>query len=288
MSKISIRFYNDREVRAVWDEENSKWWFSAVDIVAAITDSPNPRKYWSVMKTRMKKAENELTTKCSQLKLTAADGKKYATDCFIQDDITELVKAIPSKRSTDFLDWFTYSDNTIDGQSRKKAYSLFESGMLNSLEPGSIKCLQQIHAYLFGGLYDFAGQIRTVNIAKGGFQFAMAQYLPQTLATIEQMSETTFEEIADKYVEMNIAHPFREGNGRCTRIWLDLILKKQLQKCVDWSRINKNDYLNAMQKSVVDSSDIKRLLESALTDKINDRETFMKGIDYSYYYEQAE
>ena len=288
MSKISIRFYNDREVRAVWDEEKSKWWFSAVDIVAAITDSPNPRKYWSVLKTRLKKDNNELTTKCSQLKLTAADGKKYATDCFIQDDITELVKAIPSKRSSDFLDWFTYSDNTIDGQSRKKAYSLFESGMLNSLEPGSIKCLQQIHAYLFGGLYDFAGQIRTVNIAKGGFQFAMAQFLPQTLATIEQMPETTFEEVADKYVEMNIAHPFREGNGRATRIWLDLILKKQLQKCVDWSKIDKNDYLNAMQKSVADSSEIKRLLESALTDKINDRETFMKGIDYSYYYEQEE
>ena len=288
MTKISIRFYNDREVRAIWDEEKSKWWFSAVDIVAAITDSPNPRKYWSVLKTRLKKENNELTTKCSQLKLTAADGKKYATDCFIQDDITELVKAIPSKRSTDFLDWFTYSDNTIDGQSRKKAYSLFESGMLNSLEPGSIKCLQQIHAYLFGGLYEFAGQIRTVNIAKGGFQFAMVQYLPQTLANIEKMSETTFEEIADKYVEMNIAHPFREGNGRSTRIWLDMILKKQLQKCVDWSRINKNDYLNAMQKSVVDSSDIKRLLKSALTDKISDRETFMKGIDYSYYYEQAE
>ena len=288
MSKISIRFYNDSEVRAVWDEEKSKWWFSAVDIVAAITDSPNPRKYWSVLKTRLKKDNNELTTKCSQLKLTAADGKKYATDCFIQDDITELVKAIPSKRSSDFLDWFTYSDNTIDGQSRKKAYSLFESGMLNSLEPGSIKCLQQIHAYLFGGLYDFAGQIRTVNIAKGGFQFAMAQFLLQTLATIEQMPETNFEEIADKYIEMNIAHPFREGNGRATRIWLDLIFKKQLQKCVDWSKIDKNDYLNAMRKSVTDSSDIKQLLQFALTDKINDRETFMKGIDYSYYYEQEE
>ena len=288
MTKISIRFYNDREVRAIWDEEKSKWWFSAVDIVAAITDSPNPRKYWSVLKTRLKKAGDKLTTTCSQLKLTAADGKKYATDCYIQDDIIALVKAIPSKKGTDFLDWFTYNDNTIDGQSRKKAYLLFESGILNNLEPGSIKCLQQIHAYLFGGLYDFAGQIRTVNIAKGGFQFAMAQFLPQTLATIEQMPETTFEEVADKYVEMNIAHPFREGNGRATRIWLDLILKKQLQKCVDWSKIDKNDYLNAMQKSVADSSDIRRLLQSALTDKINDRETFMKGIDYSYYYEQEE
>ena len=288
MTKISIRFYNDREVRAVWDEEKSKWWFSAVDIVAAITESPRPRVYWGTVKSRLKNKDFQLYSKCIQLKLTATDGKKYATDCFIQDDIIALVKAIPSKKGADFLDWFTYNDNTIDGQSRKKAYSLFESGILNNLEAGSIKCLQQIHAYLFGGLYDFAGQIRTVNIAKGGFQFAMAQYLPQTLANIEQMPETTFEEIADKYVEMNIAHPFREGNGRATRIWLDLILKKQLQKCVDWSKIDKNDYLNAMQKSVADSSDIKRLLQSALTDKINDRETFMKGIDYSYYYEQEE
>ena len=288
MTKISIRFYNDREVRAIWDEEKSKWWFSAVDIVAAITESPRPRVYWGTVKSRLKTKDSQLYSKCIQLKLTATDGKKYATDCFMQDDIMDLVKAIPSKRSADFLDWFTYSDNTIDGQSLKKAYSLYESGLLNTMEPGSVKCLQQIHAYLFGGLYDFAGQIRTVNIAKGGFQFAMAQYLPQTLANIEQMPETTFEEIADKYVEMNIAHPFREGNGRSTRIWLDLILKKQLQKCVDWSRINKNDYLNAMQKSVVNSSEIKQLLESALTDKINDRETFMKGIDYSYYYEQEE
>ena len=177
------------------------------------------------------------------------------------------------------------SDETIDGKSKSKAYALFESSLIDNIEVGTVKGLQQIHAYLFGGLYDFAGQIRTVNIAKGGFQFAMAQFLPQTLATIEQMPETTFEEIADKYVEMNIAHPFREGNGRATRIWLGLILKKQLQKCVDWSKIDKNDYLNTMQKSVVNSSEIKLLLQSALTNKINDRETFMKGIDYSYYYE---
>ena len=288
MSKISIRFYNDREVRTIWDEEKSKWWYSVVDIVAAITESPRPRVYWGTVKSRLKTKNSQLYSKCIQLKLTAADGKKYATDCFMQDDIMDLVKAIPSKRSADFLDWFIYSDNTIDGKSLKKAYSLYESGLLNTMEPGSVKCLQQIHAYLFGGLYDFAGQIRTVNIAKGGFQFAMAQFLPQTLATIEQMPETTFEEIADKYVEMNIAHPFREGNGRATRIWLDLILKKQLQKCVDWSKIDKNDYLNAMQKSVVNSSEIKQLLQSALTNKINDRETFMKGIDYSYYYEQEE
>ena len=286
MTKISIRFYNDHEVRALWDEDNSKWWFSAVDIISAITESPNPRKYWSVMKTRLKKSNSELTTNCSQLKLTAADGKKYATDCFIQDDIITLVKAIPSKKGNDFLDRFLYSDNTIDGQSRKKAYTLFESGLLGTLEPGSIKCLQQIHAYLFGGLYEFAGQIRSKNISKGGFTFANALHFPTILRSIENMPETTFDEIVDKYVEMNVAHPFMEGNGRSTRMWLDLMFRRSMKKCVDWSKIDKNDYLNAMQKSVVDSSEIKRLLQSALTDKIHDRETFMKGIDYSYYYEQ--
>ena len=149
-----------------------------------------------------------------------------------------------------------------------------------------IKMLQQIHAYLFGGLYDFAGQIRQVNISKGGFTFAPAAFLHQTLENIEQMPEGSFDEIADKYVEMNVAHPFREGNGRTTRIWLDLILKKRLGMCVDWSRIDKYDYLAAMERSVADNTEIKRLLRNALTDKVNDREMFMKGIDYSYYYEE--
>ena len=284
--KTSIRFYNDREVRAVWDEENAKWWFSVVDIVAAITESPNPRKYWSVLKTRLKKAANELTTKCSQLKLTAADGKKYATDCFSQDDVKEVVKLIPSKKTKEFLDWFTYSDNTIDGQSRKKAYEFMESHLVEDKDVGTTKALQQIHAYLFGGLYDFAGKIRTKTISKGGFTFCLAQYLPQALQNIDKMPETTFDEIVDKYVEMNMAHPFMEGNGRSTRIWLDLIFKKQLQKCVDWSKISKNDYLRAMEQSAADSTAIRQLLAGALTDKIDDREIFMKGIDYSYYYEQ--
>ncbi len=284
--KTSIRFYNDCEVRAVWDEENAKWWFSVVDIVAAITESPNPRKYWSVLKTRLKKSANELTTKCSQLKLTAADGKKYATDCFSQDDVKEVVKLIPSKKTKEFLDWFTYSDNTIDGQSRKKAYEFMESHLVDDQDVGTTKALQQIHAYLFGGLYDFAGKIRTKTISKGGFTFCLAQYLPQALQNIDKMPETTFDEIVDKYVEMNVAHPFMEGNGRSTRIWLDLIFKKQLQKCVDWSKISKTDYLWAMEQSAADSTAIRQLLAGALTDKIDDREIFMKGIDYSYYYEQ--
>ncbi len=170
MSKISIRFFNNREVRAVWDDENSKWWFSAVDIVAILSESTDARNYWYVLKNRLKKAENQLLTNCKGFKMLAPD----------------------------------------------------------------------------------------------------------------------FDEIVDKYVEMNVAHPFMEGNGRSTRIWLDLMLKRSLKKCVDWSQINKNAYLSAMQKSVADSGDLKALLQKALTTKINDREMFMKGIDYSYYYEEPD
>ena len=288
MSKLSFRFYKDYQVRAIWDEDNSKWWYSVVDIVAAITESPNPRKYWSVLKTRLKKAGNELTTRCSQLKMVSADGKKYATDCFPQEDITAVVRTIPSKRTADFLDWFTYSDNSIDGQSRKKAYSLFESGILESMKPGTVKCLQQIHAYLFGGLYDFAGQIRTKTIWKDGTLFCRAEYLLQNLKLIEAMPQNNFEEIVNKYVEMNVAHPFMEGNGRSTRIWLDQIFKERMKMCVDWSKIDKKEYLSAMRKSTTDATAIKALLQGALTDKIDDREIFMKGIDYSYYYEQED
>jgi cell filamentation protein len=286
MNKISIRFFDDREVRAIWDEENNKWWFSVVDIVSAITDSPRPRVYWGTLKSRLKTQGSELYSKCIQLKLLSADGKKYATDCFSQDNVIELVKVIPGKKAMKFLDWFTYSDNSIDGQSKKKAYTFLESNLVAGKDVGTTKALQQIHAYIFGGLYDFAGQIRQKNIAKGGFQFAVAHFLGSTLKQIEQMPENTFEEIVDKYVEMNIAHPFMEGNGRSTRIWLDLMLKKRLKKCVDWSKIGKNDYLNAMIKSSVNSATLKNLLKNALTDEIDSREMFMKGIDYSYYYEE--
>ncbi|MCF0217265.1 MAG: Fic family protein [Fibrobacteraceae bacterium] len=289
MSKVSIRFFNDREVRAIWDDENSKWWFSVLDIVGVLNDQDDyskNRNYWKYLKTKLKNEGNQLVSDTNQLKLTAPDGKKRLTDVLDNNGVLQLAQNFPSNRANRFVQWFTNSDETIDGKSKSKAYALFESNFIDNIEVGTIKGLQQIHAYLFGGLYDFAGQIRSVNIAKGDFQFAMAQFLPQALATIEQMPESNFEQIVEKYVEMNVAHPFREGNGRSTRIWLDLILKKRLQKCVDWSMVNKKEYLLAMQKSVMDANPIKLLLENALTDKINDRETFMKGIDYSYYYEQ--
>ena len=286
--KITIRFYKDSKVRAAWNEEQNKWFFSIVDIVAAITESPRPRVYWGTVKNRQKAQYGELYSKCIQLKLLSADGKRYATDCFAQEDIIEVVKTLPAKNTTAFLDWFTFSDNSIDGQSRKKAYTFWEGNIINEDEIGSVKALQKIHAYIFGGLYDCAGQIRTKTIWKDGTLFCRAEYLQHNLEQIELMPESTFDEIVDKYVEMNIAHPFMEGNGRSTRIWLDLIFKKNLKQCVDWSRIDKKAYLTAMHASTTDTKYIKALLKQALTDQINDREIFMKGIDYSYYYEQEE
>lgn len=286
--KVSIRFFNNREVRAVWDDENNKWWFSVVDIIAVLNeqdDHSKNRNYWKYLKNKLSKDNPELVSATNQLKLTAPDGKRRATDCLDSRGVVELAKNFPNQKAPAFLDWFLYSDNTIDGQSKKKAYALFESGLLACLEPGSVKSLQQIHAYLFGGLYDFAGQIRNKNISKGGFTFANALYFDSILPNIERMPETTFDEIINKYVEMNVAHPFMEGNGRSTRIWLDLMLKHSLKKCIDWSRVDKNAYLNAMRESVTDNTKLKALLEPALTTKINDREMFMKGIDYSYYYE---
>lgn len=283
--KISFRFFGDREVRAVWDNNGKQWLFCAADIIAAVCESANPRKYRSVLKTRLKRTHSELTAKCSQLKIMSSDGKRYLTDCLPQKDILQLLEAILGRNAIAFIKWFTYSEDTIDGKSRTKAHALFESGLLASMNPGTTQCLQQIHAYLFAGLYDFAGQIRSVNLSKGGFAFANVMFLEATLEQIEKMPQETFDEIVSKYVEMNVAHPFREGNGRSMRIWLDLILKTKLQRCVDWSRIDKNAYLSAMAQSPTDSSKIRTLLRMALTDKIDDRETFIKGIDYSYYYE---
>ena len=289
--KISIRFFEDLEVRAIWDDEHAKWWFSVLDIVGVLNrqdDYTKNRNYWKYLKTKLKREQNELVSATNQLKILAADGKRYNTDVLDSEGVIRLAKEFPNTRAGKFLDWFTYSDTSIDGQSKKKAYTLFESGVIDSIEEGTFRGLQQIHAYIFGGLYDFAGKIRTVNIAKGGFQFAMVNYLPATLETIERMPENTFDEIVDKYVEMNVAHPFREGNGRSTRIWLDLMLKKHLGQCIDWSSVNKKAYLEAMTASVADSMAIRDLLRPALTDQINDREMFMKGIDYSYYYEEED
>lgn len=281
MIKTSIRFFEDIPVRAVWEDETSKWWFCAVDIAEALTKSKNPRIYWATMKRR----NPQLIAICKQLKLKASDGKSYLTDVVDENGVTLITALIPAKNKETFSKWVKGIGSTVDEKSKRKAYELFESGLIDQIEVGTTKGLQQIHGYIFGGLFDFAGKIRSCNIAKGGFAFAPSMYLKENLALIDKMPEDTIENIVKKYVEMNVAHPFMEGNGRSTRIWLDLILKKNLCKCVDWSKIDKRTYLSAMQKSPVDPSDIFALINGALTDEINDRELFMKGIDYSYYYE---
>lgn len=288
--KISIRFFDDREVRALWDEENAKWWFSVLDIVAVLTDQDDytkTRNYWKYLKAKLKKEKSEVVSATTHLKILAPDGKKHLSDMLDYDGIIALGKQFPSKKANRFIEWFTFSDESIDGKSKTKAYALYDSSLTESIEVGTSSGLQQIHAYLFGGLYDFAGQIRQKNISKGGFQFAVSRFLDSTLKQIEEMPETNFDEIIDKYVEMNVAHPFMEGNGRSTRIWLDLILKKRLKYCIDWSKIGKTEYMNAMIDSAIDSSSLKTLLKNALTNEINSREMFMKGIDYSYYYEES-
>lgn len=174
---------------------------------------------------------------------------------------------------------------TEEKVSKKKAVLLFESGYLNTLKAGTIESLIKIHKFLFDEVYDFAGKVREVDISKGSFRFASAMYLHAALESIEKMPQLTYDEIIEKYVEMNVAHPFREGNGRSMRIWLDLILSREIQKVVDWSKVDKEDYLLAMERSPIKDIEIKHLLKTALTDKVNDREVYMKGIDYSYYYE---
>ena len=279
--KVSIRFFDNAPVRSVWDDETAKWWMCAADVAGALTDPKNPRVYWATVKRR----NPQLFANCKQLKLPARDGKRYQTDVIDEKTLNALIAVIRSGKKDVFRQWLSALGDSVDEKSKQKAYALFESGAILDVEAGTIRGLKQIHAYLFGGLYDFAGQIRTQNISKGGFMFANAQFLPAILQKIEEMPEGTLQEIVDKYVEMNIAHPFMEGNGRSTRIWVDLILKKNLACCVDWSRIDKQDYLRAMERNPVDAGPILNLIQGALTDQIYDREVFMKGIDYSYYYE---
>ena len=282
MIKHSIRYFNNKPVRAVWDNENSMWWYSAVDFIAILIEPNSPRRYWNNVKVR----NPELSPFCGQLKLYADDGKKYLSDVINEEGVRLVLTIIPSKYKKAIQDWIKGLLDPIDEQSKKKAYGFYKTELLEEDEIGKTVALQKIHAYLFEGLYPFAGKIRTKTISKGGFTFANGDFLPQVLKDIDKMPDNTFDEIVDKYIEMNIAHPFMEGNGRATRIWLDLLLKDRLQKCIDWSKIDKDDYLSAMKESPVNSKPIFDLLNSALTEDINNRDIFMKGIDYSYYYEE--
>ena len=284
IAKTSIRFFNKKPVRARWDDESLAWWYSASDLVNALVDTKDARRYWNNFKRR----HIQLSSFCRQLKLTASDGKVYSVDCLDQEGINALLMMLPSKVKVQFACWINGLMDPVDEQSKKKAYELYENSILDDSEVGTIKGLQQIHAFIFAGLYDFAGKVRNKNISKGGFMFANYMHFDDIFAQIEKMPMDNIEQIVEKYIELNIAHPFMEGNGRATRIWLDQLLKNKLGKCVDWQRIDKKDYLAAMEKSPVDARPIMDLIKNATTDDIGDREIFMKGIDYSYYYETIE
>ena len=284
MIKHSIRYFNNKPVRAVWDNDNSLWWYSAVDFIEILVEPNSSRRYWNNVKVR----NPELSPFCGQLKLYADDGKKYLSDVINEEGVRLLLTIIPSKYKKAIQDWIKGLLDPIDEQSKKKAYDLYNTELIEKDEIGKTIALQKIHAYLFEGLYPFAGKIRTKTISKGGFVFANGDFLPQVLRDIDKMPDSTFSEIVNKYIEMNIAHPFMEGNGRATRIWLDLLLKERIAKCIDWSKIEKKDYLEAMVASPVDPNPIFKLLNNALTDDINIRELFLKGIDYSYYYEEGD
>jgi cell filamentation protein len=284
MIKHSIRYFNNKKVRAVWDNDKSIWWYSAIDLINVLVEPKSPRRYWNNIKVR----NPELSPFCGKQKLYASDGKKYNSDVIGEDGIKLLITIIPSKYKKEIQNWIKGFLDPIDEQSKNKAYDLFKTNLIEKEEVGKTISLQKIHAYLFEGLYSFAGQIRTKTISKGGFTFANSDFLPQVLKDIDNMPDTSFKEIVDKYIEMNVAHPFMEGNGRATRIWLDFLLKERINKCIDWSMIEKKVYLSAMEVSPIDSKPIFELLGKTLTDDINNREIFLKGIDYSYYYEEDE
>ena len=284
MIKHSIRYFNNKPVRAIWDNEKSSWWYSATDFIDILVEPNSPRRYWNNVKVR----NPELSPFCGQLKMYADDGKKYLSDVIDENGVRMLLSIIPSKYKKQIQDWISGMLDPIDEQSKKKAYDLYKTNLIEDEEIGKTVSLKKIHAYLFEGLYPFAGQIRTKTISKGGFVFANGDFLPQVLKDIDKMPDSTFPEIVDKYIEMNIAHPFMEGNGRSTRIWLDLLLKDRLKKCIDWSKIEKDDYLSAMKDSPFTPKPIFELLNNALIDDIDSREIFMNGIDYSYYYEEED
>lgn len=281
--KTSIRYFNGKIVRAVWDNASSSFLYSATDLIVAFTNSKQPRTYWSTFKQR----HPEIKNYCKKKKITANDGKEYESDVINYDGINILILSIKHPNKQFLKNWIDGKGDPIDEQSKQKAYELWDSGIIENLKPGTIESLKQIHAYIFEGLYKFAGQIRDKNISKGGFMFANCAFLNETLKQIEKMPSDNIDQIIDKYVEMNIAHPFLEGNGRATRIWLDVLLKNKINMCVDWSKIEKVDYLSAMEESPNDSSKIMELLKKALTNEIHNREVYLKGVDYSYYYEEV-
>lgn len=277
-----IRYYNETPIRCRWDKSKNEWSYAVMDVIESLVKPAYPRKYWNTFKHR----RPELLKKTKSIKLTSSDDKKYATDVMNYGTLECLLGYLKYNKKEEFLNWAKSLANPLDEESRIKAYSLIDNDLLNEAEVGTFAGLQKIHSYLFEGLYPYAGKIREKNISKSGFKFVTYGKLADELKKIDEMPETSLDEIIDKYVQMNIAHPFEDGNGVATRIWLNQIFRKNLNKVIDWSRINKEDYLKAMEASPTDSSEINNLFFFALVYETESKEVFLRGIDFSYSFEE--
>lgn len=277
-----VKILNGKTVRIVWSEPASTFLYSATDLVLAFANSKNPRIYWNAIKRR----HPEIRKYCSQAKLLAADEKQYKSDVLTCDGINELVLILKHPNRRYLIDWIRGSNEPVNEQAKKRAYDLFGTNILKTDEIGTFIGLRKIHAYLFDGLYKNVGRVRTKNVVKNGVEYANYTFLKQILTHIDSMSSNTFDEIVEKYVEMNIAYPFLDGCEQSMRIWLDQMLKNKLEKCINWAKVKREDYLEAMKESPYNDSQIKKVLKRAISIKILDKNVYQTGLDSSFFYEK--
>lgn len=283
MSSITpIKILNGKKVRIVWSESSSTFLYSATDLVLAFTSSKNPRIYWNAIKRR----HPEIKRYCFLAKLRAADNKLYNSDLLNYEGINELVFILKHPNRKFLISWLKGENGSIDEQAIKRAQDLYDINILNTDEIGTFLGLRKIHAYLFDGLYPNVGKVRNKNVPKGNIEFANYTFLKQILIHIDNMSSGNFNEIVEKYVEMNIAHPFLDGCEQSMRLWLDMILKIKLGKCINWAKIRKEDYLEAMAESPYNDSQIKNVFKRGLSNKILDKNLFQISLNSSFFYEK--
>lgn len=281
-AKTLIRYFDETPIRCRWEKNKNEWFYAVMDVIETLVKPAYPRKYWNTFKHR----RPELLKKIKEMKLTSSDDKKYSTDVVGGEGVDYLLSYLSCSKKEEFSRWAKSLTNPLDEESRIKAYSLFDNGLLDEAEVGTFAGLQKIHAYLFDELYPYAGKLREENLPKGDKKLVDYKKLPETLKKIDEMPEGTLDEIIEKYIQMNEAHPFFDGNGVAMRIWLNQIFKKELNKIIDWSRIDKQDYLKAMQEK--DVAELDNLFFFAFAYGTDSKEVFIRGIDYSYYFEEKE
>ena len=273
-----VRYKNDRPIRFAWDDDTEKWWMCATDAAKALTDTSNPRVYWATVKRR----NPDLFANCKQLKFIAADGKMYNMDVIDNARLDALNAVVHSTRRDEFLKYLASVESSDDKKVRERAYELFNDETSGAFDVGNVRGLQQLHSFLFEGIIEDAGQIRTDETDNITTVYTSLKFLPKTLDRIDRMTERSLNEIISKYVEMNTAHPFMSGNGRSIRLWFDMIIKKRLQRRIDWTRINTREFIKATDEGAIEETTLLRLVKEALTDRLDDRNFYKRCIDSSF------